>query len=217
MKHIDIAIAFLLISLSATAQGRKQLDSLAYILPQFEQGSVVYADKSFSRGLLNISPLDQAVYCITPEKDTLTVQNYQSIISVTVNGRSFLRWKESFVENIVTDGDTGIGIIRSTTRVNNVKTGAYGMVDNSSAIESYSYDSMTGSFRENIIDNPLNYIYKLSPCLYKDGKYFTVNKKSFEKLFPAQKDFIEGVWNERKINVGNVTEVTAFYKELLSK
>lgn len=217
MRNLCIALTLLFVSICASAQSHKQLDSLSFILPEFGQGSVVYADKHFSRGEINISPLDQMVYCITAERDTLTATDNASIISVTVDGRSFLRWKDSFVENIVTNGDTGIGIIRSTTKVNNVKTGAYGMVDNSSAIDSYTYDSMTGSFKENIIDNPQNYMYKRSPCLYKDGKYYTVSKKSFERLFPDKKAYIESVWADRKVSASDVDSVIAFYNELLQQ
>ena len=215
MKKILSILALLLsLSLCSRAQTHRQLDSLSYILPHFAQGSVVYADKQFSRGLLNISPIDQTVYCITADGDTLTVMNNEHIVSVSAGGRSFVRWKDAFVERILTDGDTGIGIIRSVTKVNNVKTGAYGMVDNSSSITTYARDEHSGAFTTHIIDDPKNYVYRLSPCLYKDGKYFYVNKKSFEKLFPEKKDLISSLWQEMKINVGDVGEVTAFYNEI---
>lgn len=218
MKRIIIVAVALLLGLCAVAQsgkqGGKQLDSLRYILPDFSEGTVVYADKQISRGKVNISPLDQAVYCITAPGDTVTASNYQNITGVSVDGRSFSRWKEYLVENIIIDGKVGIGIVRTTVKVNNVKTGAYGMADNISSIRSYSVDNQTGSFKMLIIDDPKNYAYRVMTCLYKDGNYFNATKKMFQKLFPEQKEFIESVWNERKLGTTGYQELIDFFKEL---
>lgn len=217
MKKFCFAIILLFASICAGAQGRKQLDSLKYIFPEFKEGTVIFSDKQISRGVLNISPLDQSVYCLSPEKDTLYVEGNPAIISVSVAGRSFTKWKESFVEIIARSGDTGVGIIRSTQKVNHVQTGAYGMSSTTSSIRSYSVDGNTGNLRNLIIDDPRNFVYTQSPCLYNDGKYYSVSKKSFQKLFPAQKAFIESVWAERDIDVTDINSVIAFYNELLQK
>lgn len=202
---------------SAFAQGHRQLDSLAYILPEFCQGTVLFADGQVSHGVVNISPLDQAVYCITEAKDTVTALNYTNIISVSAGGRSFFKWKSSFVENVIIEGDSGVGIIRTTSKINNVKTGAYGMSSSTASIDSYSYDGRTGALHINIIDDPHNFVYKSTPALLKNGKYYSVSKKSFERLFPEQKSYIESVWEERSPVQSDVSDVVAFYKELVQR
>lgn len=219
MKKVLSAIILLCACILASAQNKKQLDSLAYILPEFDQGIVVYSDGNFNRGILNISPLDQVVCCISPENDTLFIADNYSIMKVHIGNRSFERWRDAFVETIISDEETGtgIGVTRATARINNVKTGAYGMVDHSSSIESYSYDNFSGNFSVNIIDDPLNFRYKEEPCLVKDGKYSAVTKKNFQKLFPSKKAYIESVWNTRKLIVSDTKDVVAFYKELLEK
>ena len=50
----------------------------------------------------------------------------------------------------------------------------------------------------------------------QDGKFLPVNRKSFEKMFPAQKDYIKSVWSERDINVTDFASVLAFYNELFT-
>lgn len=217
MRKVSIALVFLAFCLCVSAQTRKPLDSLEFILPQFGQGSVMFADKHFSRGLVNISPVDQMVYCISSEGDTLTVVDNASILSVSAAGRSFVRWKDSFVEAVVTNGDTGVGIIRSTTIVDNVKTGAYGMANSTSSIKTYSVDVTTGVMKRHVLKDRRNYSYKQTACLYRDGKYYSVSKKSFEKLFPGQKAYIESVWNDLKLNAADIDEVIDFYNELLKK
>ncbi|MDO5442245.1 MAG: hypothetical protein Q4G10_01100 [Bacteroidia bacterium] len=212
--RICSALCFLFVTVIAGAQ---QLDSLKYILPEFSQGTVIFGDKHISQGLLNISPLDQAVYCITSDKDTLSVAGNDDIISVSTSGRTFARWKDSFVELLTSDGDTGVGIVRSTAKVSNVKTGAYGMTTSTSSVKNYGVNTDTGNLTNLIIDDPRNFVYSKSPCLFKAGKYYPVSKKSFEKLFPGQKDFIESVWSERNINITDMSDVIAFYNELLQK
>lgn len=214
---IRFTLLFLLAAFSATAQGKGQLDSLKYILPEFQDGTVIFSDKTMKRGTLNISPLDQSVYCITGDRDTLYVGTYPDIISVSVPGRSFVGWNDSFVEIICSNSDTGIGIIRSTMRVNNVKKGAYGMNSSTSSTKSYSVDAASGTLGRIIIEDPRNYSHVRKACLLNNGRILSVAKKSFQKMFPAQKDYIETVWKDLDINPTDVESVIAFYNELLHK
>ena len=198
--------------LSAAAQ--EPLDSLRYILPEFKAGIVVYTDNHYGRGMVNISPLDQQVYCISDRGDTLVVEDNSSISKASMGGRTFFKWNNSFVEIVHSHGELGIGVIRSTAKVDNAKIGAFGTVDRLSSIETYSHNESSGTFRTSIIDNPLNYVYVLTPCLCKGGRYYDVTRKSFQKLFPSKKDYIESVWRERKMDVKNMDEVKAFFDEL---
>lgn len=214
MKKLPIAIIFLLSCASAGAQQHKSLDSLKYILPEFSHGTVIFSDRHIDHGMLNISPLDQGVYCISPANDTLFVDENANITSVSVSGRSFLRWKDSFVEVMTKDADTGVGLIRSNTKVNNVKTGAYGMAYSASSITSYSVDAASGDLLDLIIDDPRNFVYRKMACLIKDGKVLPVSKKSFEKIFPEKKDYIENTWTKLNLNSSDFDAVLSFYNEL---
>lgn len=217
MKKILAVTLTTLACLSVNAQGGGQLDSLKYILPEFTRGTVIFADKTVKSGILNISPMDQAVYCLSEKNDTLYIATYPDIVSVSAAGRFFIGWKSSFVEIIASGADSGIGIIRTTMRVNNVKAGAYGMASSTSATKSYSVDASSGTMHNIIIDDPRNYTYIKTVCLILNGKGLPVNRKSFQKLFPAQKDFIESVWPERGINASDIDAVIAFYDELRQK
>lgn len=201
----------------ASAQGHKHLDSLKYILPEFCRGNVVFADKQVKSGLLNISPIDQSVYCVTDNKDTLYIAGYPDIISVGVAGRYFMGWKDSFVEIVASDSGTGVGVVRSTMKINNVKPGAYGMASSTSSVKSYSVDPSSGSLHNIIIDDPRNYSYSKTAWLLNNGKFMSATKKSFEKLFPTQKTYIESVWADRDIKATDIEAVLAFYNELRGK
>lgn len=217
MRKFNFVVLFLLVSLCAGAQAQKQLDSMKYILPHFSQGVVVLADKQFNRGVLNISPLDQAVYCISNDNDTLYVASNPKIISVSVEGRSFVKVNDSFVEIITRESETGVGIIRSVAKVSVVKTGAYGMASSTSAIKNYSVNPNSGVLTDLIIDDPRNYAYRKSACLIKNGRYFGISKKTFQKVFPDKKEYIESVWPELNLSSDDIDGVMAFYNELIKK
>ena len=217
MKRTILATIIIFACLIADAQGNRQLDSLRYILPEFTRGTVIFADKTVKSGVLNISPIDQAVYCLSEKNDTLYIATYPDIISVSAAGRFFFGWKNSFVEVLANGPDNGVGIIRTTMKVNNVKAGAYGMASSTSSTKSYSVDAASGALNNVIIDDPRNYTYIKTVCLIQNGKGLPVNRKSFQKLFPAQKDFIESVWSEREVSSSDIGSVLAFYNELRRK
>ena len=210
-----LVMAMLLVASSVNA--KEVLDSLKYIFPEFTQGTVIFADKQISRGMLNISPMNQCVYCLSPEKDTLAVAGTAPIVSVSVAGRTFLRWKESFVEIITKGTGTGVGITRTTTMVNNVKTGPFGMNTATSSVKSYSVNAETRSLTNLIIDDPRNYVYSRTACLLNNGKVYPVSRKSFEKVFPEKKDYIESVWPGLNLVPTDIDAVLSFYKELLEQ
>lgn len=218
MRKFYIVTLLLLVCVCAGAQVQKQLDSMRFILPQFSQGVVLSSDKQISSGLLNICPLDQGVYIISPKKDTLYASNNSEIISVSVAGRSFIKWNNSFVELITSNSDPGIGIIRSVVKVSNVKSGAFGTTSSTSAISNYAPTGSSGMLTELvIIDDPRNYLYKRSVCIINNGKCLAISKKSFQKVFPDKKDYIASVWAERNLSSTDIDAVIAFYNDLLGK
>lgn len=216
MRRKNFVILLLFVSICTVAQGRKQLDSLQYILPEFSRGAVIFSDKQISSGMLNISPLDQSVYCISG-KDTLYAEGNPNVIRVSVSGRSFVKWNDSFVEIILEKDNTGVGIIRKTLKVNNVRAGAYDMNSSTSFAKTYSVNASSGTLHNLTIDDPRNYVYTKTPYLFINGKYYRVSKKSFEKLFPKLKDFIERVWEERNVGAVDIAAVISFYNELQQK
>lgn len=217
MRNILFVAVALFACICANAQGQKQLDSLQYIFPEFRQGTVIFADKQINHGVLNISPMDQQVYCLSPENDTLFVEGPAEIISVSAAGRSFVKWNGSFVEIVTKESETGVGIIRSTSKVSNVKTGAYGMSSATSSMKSYSVDATSGTLSNLIIDDPRNYVYRKSTCLVHKGRCLPLSKKNFAKMFPGKKDYIESVWAELNLTAADPDAILAFYNELLQK
>jgi len=191
------------------AQGQ-QLDSMSFILSEFGRGTVVYADKHFGQGMLNISPMDQLVYCISAN-DTLVVDGNDRIVNVIISGRSFVKWKDTYVETVYTNNEgVGVAISRCVSRVSNVKTGAYGTTSSTSSQRSYSYGNSIGVLRPYIVDDPRNFIYKQNCCLVKDGNIYPVSKKSFEKLFPGKKELVDSLWQSKNIDVTDSGSIIDF-------
>jgi len=214
--------AFILVSISASAsssngQDKEPLDSLAYIFPEFIEGTVVFNDKTFSHGVLNICIVDQSIKTINKEGEMLDAVGSEGVTCVLAAGRKFYKDRGIFVELIKTDGDFGFGIAKSTTVVNNVKRGAFGTEDHTSSISSYSRDPYTKSLQEFVLDNPDNYVHKVEPYLFKNGAPVVFNKKNLQKCFPQQKAFIEEYIASHEAAVGDISQARELYEQLIEK
>ena len=211
MKKSVIAATAFIIGLCASAQ---ESGSMQYLLEEFTEGVVVYSDGQFRRGLINISTMDQLVYLLSPEGELLEATDISEISSVSMGGRVFYKWRNYFAESVAGDAGCGVGVVRSTSRIRNASSSAYGAVNQLSSIDTYQHRQDNGTLRTDIIDNPLNYNFVVSPCLYKDGKFYDVTKKSFIKIFPEKKAYIESIWDERKNELGDPAGVIALFNEL---
>jgi len=212
--------ACLLVSLSASASkgsDKQPLDSLAYIFPQFVEGSVIFKDKTFSHGLLNICLFDQGLKTLSPDGEILDAIGSETVASVMAENRKFIKDRDLFVELVKTDGDYGFGIAKSTTIVNNVKRGAFGTEDHTSSISSYSRDPYTKSLQEFVLDNPDNYVYKVQPYIFKSGTPYVVTKKNLQKCFPQLKAFIEEYLANPENNINEVPQARKLYDILIEK
>ena len=206
MKRIIISIAALCLSVAAFAQ--QQLDSLIYIFPQFEIGSVMFSDKTFSKGKVNIDILEQKLKCID-QNDTLEVDG--NIVTVTIKRRTFYWNKDKFIELLEYQDDKGLGISRMSTFVNNVKDAGYGMTSGTTSTTTYGYNE-TGHLEMNVVlKYRENLIYKATPFFYVNGKFQTPSKKAFQKAFPAKKDVIESFVAEHDTRWAVYDDVKALY------
>jgi len=210
MKKIIIAISALLLSATAFAQQSGQLDSLFYIFPEFVDGTVMFADKTFSRGKLNINLYEQSLQCID-NGDTLQVAASSGVVSVTAKRRSFYWVKDRFIELMEFKGDYGLGISRVTSYANNVKEAGYGMTSSTSGTSTYARND-AGHMEMNVaLKNRDNISYKVTPYFYASGKFVPASKKAFQKAFPDKKDFIETFVIEHNTRYTVFEDVKALY------
>ena len=213
MKHLTTFILALAISLAAFAQPGEKLDSILFIFPQFEQGIVTFDDGSRSAGPINIYLVDQSVRVLSDDGEFLLVNGNESVMKVNAGGRIFYRGREGMIEILAYADDAFLGLIRSTTMIDNAKKGAYGTVSTTASIDNYSYgdNGPYGNLYHSIADLPENYLYKEYPCLYRRGAQIGASKKGFIKCFPEDKVFIENYLKEHPVNFGRLDEVREFF------
>ena len=136
MKKVLIGFLLLLCAVSMNAQkttfmnvdrtSRMFYDSVLYVNPQFYPGVVISVDGKQSSGPINICTVNQKLYFINPESDTLMVTNQENIDRVYILGKAFVNSKYGYMQLLETAGDVTLCELRITVIHTDAAPGAYG-------------------------------------------------------------------------------------------
>ena len=238
MKKIIICLLILFSAVSGNAQrhtfmnmdkaSRIFYDSVMYIKPQFYPGVVISIDGKQSSGSVNICTINQGLYFISPENDTLLVSNQETIDRVYILGRTYVNSKYGFVEMLEVAGDVTLCELRITEIHTDAAPDAYGLrthTKSSKQLTSYS-SAAIGNGHEPLSTNPLvkfdinsdfAFSYSKKPFLLVKGEVYPLTKKTLAKYFPKQSDFIEEYIKEHKTNIHSVASVRELFTALKQK
>ncbi|MCK9626475.1 MAG: hypothetical protein M0R23_08475 [Bacteroidales bacterium] len=187
------------------------LDSVKYVMKDFSDGNVIFQNGEMSKGLLNICVIDQTLRFLSPEGEILKVNNENTVSSVSIKGRSFLKNRSLYIELLEMSDDIVLGVARKITFLEQEKEGAYGKASPTTSVSTmttYSDGGRTVNLGEDIV-TPFR--YKEIPYLYKNGIFYVAKKKYFQKFFPEKKKKIESYINENKVNFDEMEDVKALF------
>lgn len=196
---------------SPDEQSQKLLDSVKYILPAFQPGTIVLSDGSSYGGELNIFTPNQKVHYTDPDGTTRELEVNDQVTHVSVRGRTFINCRYGYIEASEVAGEVVFGVLRSVNIVSEVKTGAYGSKSESTAIQTVGFVTDNGMKTDLNVNSRVPYTYKMVPYLMKGGSIIPANRKTFAKYFPQQKKFIEEYLKENRTDLDNVEQARAFF------
>ena len=199
---------------SPTDESSKMLDSVKYVLPEFTAGTVIFNDKGYSNGAVNIHALTQKVHFIDENGDIREIDDNSNVKIVIAKKRNFLNCSYGFIEMYESAGEVTVGELRQVNIISEVKTGAYGSKSESTAIQSVGFVTDNGMKTDLNVNTRVPYIYRKVPYLIRKGSVIPANRKTFTKSFPHKKDFIEQYLKENKVDFENVEQVREFFRIL---
>ena len=238
MKKVLIGFLLLLCAVSMNAQkttfmnvdrtSRMFYDSVLYVNPQFYPGVVISVDGKQSSGPINICTVNQKLYFINPESDTLMVTNQENIDRVYILGKAFVNSKYGFVEMLETAGDVTLCELRITEIYTDAAPDAYGLkthTKSSKVLTSYQVGDVgaflncttMGPLMSHNINEEFSFTYSKKPFLMVKGEAYPLTKKSLIKYFPKQKQFIEEYLKEHNTNIHSVAPVLELFNALKQK
>lgn len=191
------------------------LDSVKFVSPEFQAGVITFSDGGYSRGPVNISTIEQCVYFISPEGEYQVLANEDQVSRVSLRGRMFIKSRYGYVEILQTDGDVSLGAVRRTSFFETEKKGAYGMVSQTTSVTTIGSLQANGTMYTLGVDQTTPFSYKIIPYLYKDGKVYLSNKKSFQKCFPAKKAEIDQYLKENTVDFEKLEDVKGLFDALV--
>lgn len=187
---------------------------LKYAMPQFSQGLIDLDDGSRQSGVFNICIIDQGVYMISGKDTVITAAN-DHVIKLSAAGHLFLKYQDKYIEAVDMVDDVMLCLMRTTTIVDNVKSGAYGSVSATSSTRTYSInETSTMMLNDVVLDNPANYRHDEIYVLAVGNKRYPFNQKSLLKCFPAKKDIINQYFSVSSVNPADKEAVLSIFSSL---
>ena len=228
MKKVLIGFLLLFGAISMNAQkttfmnldrtSRMFYDSVLYVNPQFYPGVVISVDGKQSSGPINICTVNQKLYFINPESDTLMVTNQETIDRVYILGKAFVNSKYGYMQMLETAGDVTLCELRITEIHTDAAPGAYGTKNQTSATKALTYAEWSSSLLLHLdINAEMAFSYSKKPFLFVKGEAYPVTQKTLVEYFPEQKEFIEEYMAENKTNIHSVAPVLELFNALKQK
>lgn len=190
------------------------LDSIKFVIPEFQSGIITFRDGSYSRGPVNISTIEQRVYFVAPDGNYQVLTNEDQVTRVSVKGRTFIKSQYGYVELLDTAGDVALGAVRRTSFFETEKKGAYGMASQTTSVTTIGTMQSHGVTYTLGADQTTPFKYKVIPYLYRNNKVYMSTRKNFQKCFPDKKSEIESYLKEHSVDFENIEEVTELFNSL---
>ena len=190
------------------------LDSVKFVIPDFQSGIITFRDGSYSRGPVNISTIEQRVYFVAPDGNYQVLTDEDKVARVSVKGRTFIKSQYGYVELLDTQGDVALGAVRRTSFFETEKKGAYGMVSQTTSVTTIGTMQTNGTTYTLGVDQATPFKYKIIPYLYRNDKVYMSTRKNFLKCFPDRKADIESYLKEHYVDFESIEDVTELFNSL---
>jgi hypothetical protein len=237
MKKVLIGFILFFSAVSMNAQrttfmnmdktSRMFYDSVFFVNPKFYPGVVISIDGKQSGGSINICTVNQKLYLLSPENDTLMVNNQETIDRVYILGKAYVNSKYGFVEMLETTGDVTLCELRITEIHTDAAPDAYGLKTHTKSSkkmtaftimkEDAAHDNFSYTELSFDINSDFAFSYYKKPFLLVKGEAYPLTKKSLIKYFPKQKEFIQEYMKEHNTNIHSVAPVFELFSNLKQK
>lgn len=187
---------------------RKLPVDVAYFMPSFKEGTLIYTNGSKSTGKLNICLVDNSVRFVNDSGDTLLMANAANVSRVLFGDTLLLHTKDCFVKQIAICGSKSISL-RKQFKFESPETGAgYAGVPKTSTATTASAREMGGIFAFEY-DVEIPYELKTDYVLTDKDKIYSAKLSSFTRLFPEKKKEIKQFVKERRIKFYDKNDLVA--------
>ena len=237
MRRALIGIILLFCAVSMNAQkttfmnmdktSRMFYDSVFFVNPKFYPGVVISIDGKQSGGSINICTVNQKLYLLSPENDTLMVNNQETIDRVYILGKAYVNSKYGFVEMLETTGDVTLCELRITEIHTDAAPDAYGLKTHTKSSKKMTTftimkeDAYHNNFSYSELSFDINsdfaFSYYKKPFLLIKGEAYPLTKKTLIKYFPKQKEFIEEYLKEHNTNIHSINPMLELFNALRNK
>lgn len=194
------------------------IDSLKYVLPEFEQGTIFFKRSPKVEAVLNISTIMPCITFIQKGDTLILSKEMEDNVALVMVGERLWRKKIGYVEVIDAYSDIELGIERRLVFEQPKKQGAYGYASETAAVDAVDRigpEQIGLRFTDRYVNVP--YKYTNTIFIINGDKRVIPTKNVFKKSFPGKEKEIDRYLKENKVDfrrVGDVQKLFNYCKEL---
>lgn len=159
-------------------------DSVAYLLPSFRDGIVVYKNGSTAGGCLNICLVDNSVRFINDRGDTLLLSNAETVDNVVLGDSSVIKRDGRFLLRKAICGKITLCEERTFTFTEPELESGYSGIPATSTAKAVSVRNLENSSRAYGSPTDIPWRLKTRYVLDDGTKPYIAKRQSFERVFP---------------------------------
>jgi hypothetical protein len=212
----QLLIAFALCSLKAVAQDKERITVKAgsdvkevmatkiYQYPEFVQGLVMYKDGNASAGTMNYNRLSAKIEFLTPQGDTLVLDDEKTIRWVALKEQDTFFFDKLYLQLLKPGSTLKLAKNERFRVADQQKIGAYGQPSSTSSIS--AYNSVSDGMKRVYLDVMRDVILVRHVTYYigdRFNNYLPANKKNLLKLIPEKETAIKKYFAETKVEFNN--------------
>ncbi len=191
---------------------------VVYMYPEFQKGTVMFKDKTFAEGDLNLYLIGSTLHFRDAKGDTLVLKDQDQINMVSIGKDYYMRFDKAYVRILNETDNVAFGIRSILIFEQAQKVGAYGTVNNTSAIsEISSIANLGGTVGTTYLKSLKNipYVIRHDGMLYDGTKLYMATRKNFLKLFPGRKDEITQYCQTHNVDFSKAGQTLALFNYLV--
>ncbi len=191
---------------------------VVYMYPEFQKGTVMFKDKTFAEGDLNLYLIGSTLHFRDAKGDTLVLKDQDQINMVSIGKDYYMRFDKAYVRILNETDNVAFGIRSILIFEQAQKVGAYGTVNNTSAIsEISSIANLGGTVGTTYLKSLKNipYVIRHDGMLYDGTKLYMATRKNFLKLFPGRKDEITQYCQTHNVDFSKAGQTLALFNYLI--
>ena len=204
------------LSLAQDPASKGQLGGDYYMMPSFGNGTVYFVNGAPATGKMNICAVDQSLRYLDDKGEELQASGIENVLKVVIDGVTFLHQEDFFYRLYPVGADLYVALKREVRILHGAREGAYGEVSQTIATKEYRAINVNGTSYKLKDGIEIPHDTRDTYYVYKDNKFYPVNKNGLRKVFPEKKAEVDAYFKSAHFAPKSLEGITSFLEKFMN-